>query len=78
MEINKKKQAERVNRRVRQINKYASDISKCLEGMPCDICRKQVFAEVSSAVADIENEQRLLRLALSRLEMTNERSGTHV
>lgn len=70
--------AEKANRSVRQINRYASDITKCLEGMPCSDCREQVIAGVSAAVKDIETEQCLLRLALSRLGMKSEKSKTNV
>lgn len=70
--------AEKANRSVRQINRYANDITKCLEGMPCNDCREQVIAGVSAAVKDIETEQCLIRLALSRLGMTSEKSKTNV
>lgn len=54
---------------IRKIDKNASIISKCLEGMPCDDCREQVAYGLKEALRDIEIEKCMARLAFSRLKM---------
>lgn len=71
--------AEKASRDIRKIRGYASDITKCLEGMPCQDCRKQVITDVSLALRDIETEQRMMRLAMSRFKaLTKENNNIYV
>lgn len=71
--------AAKASRQVRQIDSYANDIAKCLEGMPCDDCREQVSHNLNQALQDIEMEKCMLRLALSRIKSAmSPRVASHV